>query len=144
MSKKYRKSDCCQPTSCGCPTPRVCCSNVAVPTTAYQMCSVPQLVYDNVPASSYGGMSPYGVSPASYGGGGHVAGYDGGCGGYGSFGGWWIIIIILLLCCCGGNNFGGGCNDGCGDGFGGFGSWWIIIIILLLCCGGSGFGGFGC
>ena len=144
MSKKRRGSNCCKPTcceipSCGCPTARVCCSSMAVPTTAYQMVSTPQLVYDNVPASQFGMGSQYPMYQ-------HGGGYpDGGfCGGSG-FGGSWIIIIILLLCCCGGSGFGG-CNDGCGDGCGsGFGGSWIIIIILLLCCcGGSGFGGGWC
>lgn len=133
MSKRCRKKDdCCKMEPCGCPTARMCCSSMAVPTTAYQMVSVPQLVYDNVPAS------PYGMSP--YGGGGNqgVDHHGGGCG-FGGGSGSWIIIIILLLCFCGGSGFGGGCfNDGCGDSFGG--SWIIIIILLLCCCGGSGFG----
>lgn len=112
MSKKCCNSN-VKLESCGCPTPRMCCGSMAVPTTAYQMVSVPQLVYDNVPAS------PCGVSNNS-----------GNC-----FGDNWLLII-LLLCCCGGN-FGGscGCDDGCGD----FGGSWLIIL-LLLCCGGNGFG----
>lgn len=108
MSKKRRGNNCCQPTcceipSCGCPTARVCCSSMAVPTTAYQMVSTPQLVYDNVPASQLG-LGGYPSAP--YGGGYPDGGF---CGGHG-FGGSWIIIIILLLCCCGG-----------GSGYGGFG-----------------------
>lgn len=129
MSKKcHKKESPAKLDPCGCPTPRMCCSSMAVPTTAYQMVSVPQLVYDNVPAS------PYGVSPWNSGNSPSNDHYDGGCGS----GGIWIIIILLLLFC-GGNGFGGGgFNDGCGDSFGG--SWIIIIILLLFCCGGNGFG----
>ncbi|MEF9934164.1 MAG: hypothetical protein RR539_00265 [Clostridium sp.] len=118
-----KKSSCCKMEPCGCPTPRMCCGSMAVPTQAYQMVSVPQLVYDNVPACGGG----YPMQQGGFGG-------FGGCGSGGGCS--WLIIIILLLCCCGGGGYGG-CNDGCGDGCGFGGCSWIVIIILLLCCCGG-------
>lgn len=115
MSKKNCKCNCacscntsCKLDPCGCPTPRMCCGSVAVPTTSYQMVSVPQMVYDNVPAS------PCGMGPST-----------GNC-----LGGNWLILLLLLCC---GNGFGGGC--GCDDGCGDFGGNWLILLLLLCCCG---------
>ncbi|KMT22749.1 DUF3309 family protein [Clostridium cylindrosporum] len=135
MSKKC----CCKShshklESCGCPTPRMCCGTMAVPTTAYNMVSVPQMVYDNVPASAVAGAN-FNQYPSHVGGYGGHGGYDEGCGS-----GIIIIIIILLLCC--GNGFGGshgGHDDDCGFGDSSCGSI-IIIIILILCFCGNGFG----